>query len=372
MTDGNKHDHGHDHKHDHDHHHHDHDHDHDHDHHHGHGHDHHHHHGLGGHHHDLRDASKKSLIWSLILIGSFMFVEVIGGILSGSLALIADAGHMLTDAASIGFALVALHFSTLPASAERTFGYHRLEILAALLNALTLWLISAWVILEAYHRFRSVPDVDGTIMFYVGVVGLLVNLIAAWILHKQSGHSLNVEGAFQHVMADLLGSVAVVISAILVWAFGWTLADPILSVVIGVLILMSTWRLLGKVIHVLLQGVPEHIDVYKLCSDMEHVEGVVLIHDIHVWNLAPNYDVLTAHIIYDPAFDVEQVNATQEQLRDIATKEYGVQHVTLQLESSPEGCVEETHHVDHLHARAGSEVQRESLFKRARSVLTNG
>ena len=318
---------------------------------HGHGHD---------HNHDLRGASKRSLKTALVLIVGYMFAEVAGGLLSGSLALIADAGHMLTDAASIGLALGALHFSSRAASAERTFGYRRVEILAALLNALTLWLIAGWVAFEAYDRFQDVPDVEGGLMLAVGSVGLVVNIVAAWILHGSAEHSVNVEGAFQHVMADLLGSVGVVISGILVWAFGWSLADPILGVVIGGLILLSTWRLLGKVIHILLEGVPEHIDVYRLCHSMEEVEGVVHIHDIHVWSVAQGYDVMTAHIIVDPELDAESLTSVRRRLRQIASSKFGIHHITIQLETRPEGCTEQDH-VDHLHARSSREYLE--LFK---------
>ena len=286
----------------------------------------------------------------MALITGYMFAEVIGGFLSGSLALIADAGHMLTDAASIGLALFALHFANRPASAERTFGFHRLEILAALLNALTLWLIAAWVVIEAIDRFREVPEVEGVLMLSVGTVGLVVNVLAAWILHRSAGHSLNVEGAFQHVIADLLGSVGVVISGSLVWAFGWTLADPIVSVIIAVLILLSTWRLLSKVVHVLLEGVPEHIDLYRLCSTMEDVDGVVLIHDIHVWTIAQGYDALAAHVLVDPAYPAADLEPVLRKLRKIASEDFGIQHITIQVEQSVDGCTEH-HHVDHLHAR---------------------
>ena len=286
----------------------------------------------------------------MILITGYMFAEVIGGILSGSLALIADAGHMLTDAASIALALVALHFANRAPSAERTFGFHRLEILAALLNALTLWLIAAWVVVEAFHRFQEVPEVEGLLMLSVGTVGLVVNVLAAWILHRSAGHSLNVEGAFQHVMADLLGSVGVVISGSLVWAFGWTLADPIVSVIIAVLILLSTWRLLSKVVHVLLEGVPEHVDLYRLCSKMEDVDGVVVIHDIHVWTIAQGYDALAAHVLVDPDYPATDLEPVLRKLRKIASEDFGIQHITIQVEQSVDGCTEH-HHVDHLHAR---------------------
>ena len=279
-----------------------------------------------------------------------MFVEVIGGILSGSLALLADAGHMLTDAASIALALVAMQFATQRATTERTFGFHRLEILAALINALTLWLVAAWVAMEAFHRFQEVPEVEGGLMLTVGVIGLFVNVGAAWILHSSAEHSINVEGAFQHVMADLLGSVGVVISGSLVWAFGWTLADPIVSVVICILILKSTWGLLAKVVHVLLEGTPEHIDVYRLCSKIEEVEGVTLIHDVHVWTIAPSYEALTAHILIDPDYQGD-MDVLRHRIREIASHDFGIGHITLQLEKTKKGCTED-HHVDHLFAHA--------------------
>ena len=303
------------------------------------------HHGFGEHDHsrELRGASKRSLILALILIVGYMSVEVIGGILSGSLALLADAGHMLTDAASIALAMVAMQFAERPASAKRTFGYHRLEILAALLNALTLWLIAAWVVVEAYDRFTTVPDVEGELMLIIGVVGLVVNIAAAWILHGSAERSVNVEGAFRHVMADLLGSVGVVISGSLIWAFGWTLADPIVSVIIAVLILSSSWRLLVKVVHVLLEGTPDHIDIHRLCSKMEELEGVTLIHDIHVWTLSPGNEALTAHVLIDPDYQGD-VEALRGRLREIVSHDFGIGHITLQLEKSQEGCTE-NHHI---------------------------
>ena len=378
---GNDNKHGHDHSHDHgahDHGGHDHDHDHgshdhghdshdhgahDHDDHeddHGghdhaaHAHSHSHSHGFGGHDHshELRNASKRSLFGAFFLITGYMFVEVVGGILSGSLALIADAGHMLTDAASIALAMVAMHYAEREATAQRTYGFHRLEILAALLNALTLWLIAAWVVVEAYHRMTDVPDVEGGLMLTVGVIGLFVNVGAAWILHSSSEHSVNVEGAYQHVIADLLGSIGVVISGILIWAFGWYLADPIVSVVIAIIILRSTWGLLAKVVHVLLEGVPDHIDVYKLCHKIESVPGVTLIHDVHVWTISPGNEALTAHVLIDPEYMGEQEDL-RRRLRTIASRDFGIGHITLQLETSSDGCTED-HHVDHLlsHAHA--------------------
>ena len=298
---------------------------------------------------DLRNASRRGLIGALVLISGYMLAAVTGGVLSGSLALIADAAHMLTQVAAIAVALIAMRSAAREASAERTFGARRLETLAALFNALALWLIAAWVVVEAFQRIREAPEVQGPLMLYAGAAGLMVNILAAWVLHRSAGGSVRAGDAIRYVMAERLGTVGVMVSGALIWVFGWTLADPIASVVIGVLILLTTWRLLAKVVHVLLEGVPEHVDVYRLCNTMEEVEGVVLIHDIHVWTIAQGYDALTAHVLVDrelPASDLEPI---LRRLRKIASQEFGIQHITIQVEQSLEGCTEH-HHVDHLHA----------------------
>lgn len=329
---------------------------HDHDDHAGHDHDDHagHDHGHGGHDHahDLRGASRKSLVIALVLITSYMFAEVVGGILSGSLALIADAGHMLTDAAAIAMALAAMWLAEKAASVQRTFGYHRTEVLAALINALALWVIAGWIVLEAYHRFtvEGTEDIDGVVVLIVGTGGLLINLAAAWILHRSSEHSMNVEGAMQHVIADMLGSVGVIISAVLIMTLEWTIADPILSVVIAVLILWNTRRLLYTVVNVLLEGTPEHIDVYKLCSDIEDVDGVTLIHDVHVWTLTSQVEAFTAHILVDPSWQGDP-ELMLTRIKHVVHEEFGINHATVQLERSAADCNED-HHVEHLWARA--------------------
>ena len=231
-----------------------------------------------------------------------MLAEVVGGVLSGSLALIADAGHMLTDAAAIVMALIAMWIAEKEASIERTFGYQRAEVLAALLNLFALWLIAGWIVFEAYHRaFREDVPINGWPILWVGLGELLINLVVAWILHASSQHSMNVEGAFQHVIADLLGSVGVVIAAIFVLTLGWDLVDPILSVVIALLIVWSSRSLMTTVFQMLLEGVPKHIDVYSLCSDIEDVEGVTLIHDVHVWTITSGSEAFTAHVLVDPS-----------------------------------------------------------------------
>ena len=211
------------------------------------------------------------MLIALALISGYMAVETAAGIMSGSLALLADAGHMLTDAAAIVMALVAMWIAQREASVERTFGYHRTEVLAALANTFALWLIAGWILYEAYHRTFTEEsyEVVGLPVLLVGIGGFMVNLAAAWILHRSSGESLNVEGAFQHVLADLLGSVGVIISAILIMAFQWHIADPILSVVIAGLIVFNTRKLIVSIMNVLLEGAPEHINVYQLVNDLE-------------------------------------------------------------------------------------------------------
>ena len=308
------------------------------------------HHATGGrdHAHDLPGTGRRNLSAALALIAGYMLVEVVGGLLSGSLALIADAGHMLTDAAAIGLALVAMHFAQRPVSVTRTFGHRRFEVLAALANGLALCVIAGWVILEAWHRILEPPPVEGGLMLAVGAGGLVVNVAAAWILHGSARHSLNVQGAFLHVLADLLGSVGVVLSGALVLAFGWTIADPIVSIVIGVLILVSAGRLLAKVVHVLIEGAPERIDVSRLCHRMEAVDGVLLVHDVHVWTIASGYDVFTAHVLVDDGYTGD-LDPLRHRLQEIAARDFGIHHVTIQVERSLDACTEH-HHADHLHA----------------------
>ena len=292
------------------------------------------------------------MVIALVLITTYMFAEVVGGILSGSLALIADAGHMLTDAAAIAMAIAAMWLAEKSASVQRTFGYHRTEVLAAMINALALWVIAGWIVLEAYHRFtvEGTSDIDGFTVLLVGSGGLVINIAAAWILHRSSEHSMNVEGAMQHVIADMLGSVGVIISAVLIMTLNWTIADPILSVVIALLILWNTRRLLYTVVNVLLEGTPEHIDVYKLCSDIEDVEGVTLIHDVHVWTLTSQVEAFTAHILVDPSWQGDQ-DRMLSHIKNIVHQEFGIGHATVQLERTASDCKED-HHVEHLWARA--------------------
>ena len=318
----------------------------------GHGHDDHsgHDHGDHDHHdHDLREAGRRRLFVSLGLIGGYMVAEIIGGIISGSLALLADAAHMFTDAAAIALALFAMWIAARPASVERTFGYHRTEVLAAMINALSLWLIAGWIFLEAFHRIQAPPDVLGLQLLIVGAIGLAVNIAVVFILHSSAGHSINIEAAFWHVVADLLGSIGVVASGLMVWLLGWHLADPILSVLIGLLILASSWNLVKKVFEVLVEGTPKRLDMYQLCASLEDVPGVTVIHDVHAWTITSGYEALTAHVLLDPALSAAEVDSTLRELRRIAFQDYGLRHITLQAEQSTQDCTED-HHVGHLEA----------------------
>lgn len=307
----------------------------------------------GWHRHDRRAASRRSLTIALSLTLTYMTVEVVGGITAQSLALLADAGHMVTDAVAIGLALGAMWIAGHPPSVTRTFGLYRTEILAALLNALSLWLIAGWIFFEAYRRMTQPPEVQGMIVLAVGVGGLLVNLAVAWTLHGPSRESLNVEGAFLHVLGDLLGSVAVVLAGILIMAFGWYIVDPIFSVVIGVLILINSGRLLWKVAHVLMEGVPAHLDLHRLCHRLEQEAGITGVHDIHAWSITTGYDAFSAHVTTDRSTG-ETSDQMLQRLRDIAAREFGIAHVTIQLEDSPEGCAED-HHIEHPGTLAGGQ-----------------
>jgi cobalt-zinc-cadmium efflux system protein len=293
----------------------------------------------------FRTASKRGLWIALALVGGFMLVEVVGGFIANSLSLMADAAHMVTDAAAIGLALFAMWIASRPGSYSRTFGFYRTEVIAALLNALALWLVAAWIFFEAYQRFFQPPEIQGTLVLGVGAVGLLVNAVAAWVLRRSSGESVNVEGAFLHVLGDLLGSVGVVVAGLFILGFGWYVADPIAGVIISLLVLLSSVRLLWKVVHVLMQGTPSHIDLGRLCQRLEHVEGVTGVHDIHAWTVTTGYDVFSAHVTVDTC-EEKSPGQTLQALRDIASREFGIAHVTIQLEEIPARC-EEVHHQPH-------------------------
>ena len=292
---------------------------------HPHGHDH-------PHTHDPRDIGRRGLTFVLLLTGSFMVVEFVGGLLANSLALLADAAHMLTDVAAIGLSLFALWFSQRPASPEKTYGYLRWEILAALINGATLIVLSLFIFWEAWQRFRAPVEVEGALMLAVAGAGLLVNIVAAVMLHSAAGHNLNVRGAYLHVLGDLLGSVGAIIAAVLILATGWSVADPLVSVLVGGLILFSSWKLVRESVDVLLEAVPRHIDVRAVHDTMREVPGVDHVHDLHVWTVTSGFLAMSGHaVVADPAHNQTVLEEIQRRLRE----RFGIDHVTIQLERAP-------------------------------------
>ena len=279
-----------------------------------------------------RVANRGRLTIVLALTSVFLVVEVIGGLLTGSLALLADAGHMLTDVAGLAMALLAMKFSERPATPERTYGYYRAEILAALANAFILAGVSLYILLEAYERFRSPSPVASGAMLAVATIGLAVNLGGAYSLRAGSAESLNIRGAYFEVLSDLLSSVGVILAALVMWLTGWYWADPAVSAAIGVFILPRTWSLLREAIAVLLEGTPAHIDLTALRREMESVAGVARVHDLHVWTITSGMYALSAHALLADGAAHDQV---MEELRRCITV-FKIGHVTLQIEKS--GC----------------------------------
>ena len=288
---------------------------------------------------------------------------MIAGLYSGSLALLADAGHMLANSAAILMALIVKWIADRPASVERTYGHYRAEILAALANSFSLWVIAAWVVFEAYHRaFVEAPHVDGWPVLIVGMGGLLINLAVAWILRRSSERSLNVEGVIRPEPADLLSSVAVIGSAALMLTLEGTvgnifIVDTALSVLIALLIVWNTRHLFRRVTSVLLEGTPEHVDMYELCFRIEEVKGVTLVHDVHVWTISESNEAFSAHVLMDPSYH-EDDQIPLEEIKRIV-RDYGIAHATVQLERSVAHCLE-FHHVGHLEFR--SEAERLAVF----------
>jgi cobalt-zinc-cadmium efflux system protein len=272
---------------------------------------------------------------ALVLTGAFMIVEVVGGIISGSLALLADAGHMLTDTMALALAAVAFHVSKRPAGGTLTYGYQRFQILAAFVNGLSLLLIVGWILYEAVERFLAPRDILGETMLLVAAAGLVVNIISFTVLHTGDQENLNIRGAALHVAGDLLGSVAAIVAAIVIIYTGWTPIDPLLSVAVAFLILRSAWVLVKRSAHVLLEGAPEWLDVADMQSRIvENVPGVHEIHHVHVWGLTPQQLMLTMHVTL--ADGVGSQSAVLRSVKNYLQKEYGIGHSTIEVDV--DGC----------------------------------
>lgn len=298
----------------------------------------HHHHGHAGHGHGSAAAgNQKRLALTLCLSAVYMLAEAVGGILTGSLALLADAGHMLSDVAALGLSLFAIWIAQRPPSATRTYGYHRTEILAALANGAALVALSVYVLFEAYRRLREPAEVDAPLMMGIAIGGLVVNLIGLRILSGGRSESLNVRGAWLHVFTDMLGSAQAVVAGALIWAYGWTWADPLASVLISLLVIYSSWALLREAVGVLMEGAPEHIDVDDVRNALAGLPGVAGVHDLHVWTITSGREALSAHLVVRE----EKVRqAMLPQIRKVLHDRFGIHHVTVQLETDDcnSGC----------------------------------
>ena len=270
---------------------------------------------------------------------TYLVAEVVGGWWTGSLALLADAGHMLTDVAGVGLALLAIRFGEKPATAKRTFGYYRFEILAALTNAVVLILISVYILYEAYFRFLNPPKVESGIMMWVAGLGMLVNLYGVYLLRKSSGESLNMKGAYFEVLSDLLTSVGVIVAGAIMLTTKWYYADPLLSAGIGLFILPRTWALLKESVNVLLEGTPADVNLEAMRQGLLQVPGVAAVHDLHAWVLTSGVNALSAHVVLTAEARHEDV-LTRTQ--DYITTKHPIQHATIQVERG-DFATHETH-----------------------------
>jgi len=265
-----------------------------------------------------------------------MVAELIGGWLSNSLALLADAGHMFSDAAALALALFAIWMAQKPATSERTFGYYRAEILAALVNGAALIVIAIFILVEAWGRFRQPPEVNAALMMAVAAGGLVINLIGLWVLSRHRSDSLNLRGAWLHVLSDALGSLQAVLAGALILRFGWFWVDPVASVLIALLVAYSAWSLLRDSVAVLMEGSPAHIDVAAVRQALRATPWVVDIHDLHIWTITSGLDSLSAHVIVDPQAPADLLETLQQTLHS----RFGIDHVTIQLEQSACGVRE--------------------------------
>jgi len=280
--------------------------------------------------HSQREGSRELRI-ALGITAIYMFAEAIGGYLTHSLALLADAGHMLSDVGSLALSLIAMRFAAKARTPQMTYGYYRAEILAALVNGVTLVVISIFIFYEAITRFKSPPEVQSVPMLAVAIVGLLLNLFSAFILSRKKGESLNVRGAFLHVLADTLGSVGAISAGVIMLTTGWFLADPLISVLIAMLILFSSWRLLKESVTVLMEGTPSHINPRDIETAIKTVKGVVQVHDLHIWTVTSGFESISAHVSANCETIAEAQN-TLSGIRDVLEKNFGIEHSTIQIE----------------------------------------
>jgi cobalt-zinc-cadmium efflux system protein len=302
-------------------------------HHHDHDHAHHGHHHHGHNHGNSREGNKKGLLIALIITTGIMFLEFFGGLITNSLALLSDSGHMLSDASSLALSLVAMWFAGRAATPNKTYGYYRFEILAALLNGVTLFLIAGFIVYEAYERMFDPPTVSSGTMMLIAFIGLLANLLSAWALIKKGDvkDNVNLRSAYLHVLGDALGSVGAILAGAIMLLFDWYWADPIISILVALLILKSAWGIISHTVHILMEGTPAGIDTQSVREELESIPGVRNIHDLHIWTITSGMNSLSCHILIK---DEEDGQAILQEAINILEEKFHISHTTIQVEKS--------------------------------------
>lgn len=285
-------------------------------------------------HHDFnRENNKKGLIIALLITVGILLLEFFGGLMTNSLALLSDSGHMLSDASSLALSLIAIWFAAKPASPNKTYGFYRFEILAALFNGVTLFVIAGFIIWEAVQRFFNPPTVASGSMMLIASIGLFANLLSAWVLMRKGDvkHNVNVRSAYLHVIGDALGSVGAIAAGFIMWLFDWYIADPIISILVTLLILKGAWGVLKHSIHILMEGTPVTIDQNEVKKALKSIEGVKDVHDLHIWTITSGLDSLSCHILIEDHHDSQKV--LQAAIHMIEEK-FKILHTTIQIETS--------------------------------------
>ena len=285
------------------------------------------------HFHNAREGNKKGLLVALIITFGIMILEFIGGLITNSLALLSDAGHMLSDTSSLALSLFAMWFATRPVSSNKTYGFYRFEILAALFNGITLFVIAGFIVKEALERFYNPPIVASSTMILIAAVGLFANLLSAWFMMSKGDikGNVNLRSAYLHVLGDALGSVGAIIAGLLMQVFSWYIADPIISVVVALLILKSAWGVIQQTVHILMEGTPNSVDLLAVKKTLEGIDGVINVHDLHVWTITSGLDSLSCHLlIQDKKVDQEIL---QKAIMEIE-EHFNIKHCTIQIEKS--------------------------------------
>ena len=311
---------------------------------------------MGTHNHGSKTPTQRPLQMTLVIVLVIMVAEVIGGIISNSLALLSDAGHMAIDALALTLSLIAMSVARRPATTTRTYGYHRMEILAALANGITVGLISLYIFYQAYQRFLDPPKVNISWMLPVAIIGLIANIAGMFLLRGGSAVSLNIRSAFWHIVGDTISSVGVIAAAVIIYFTGWNTADPVIAIVIGLIVLWGAVGLVQESIHILSDAVPRHIPVDKVIEAIKRIPGVVDVHDIHIWTLTSGVHALSAHVLITDQMVSRSTRVIQTAREDLK-KQFDITHATLQLEcekceSCPDGAIcdirrQETHEGHH-------------------------